>query len=288
MPHVNQLIDEFGEKGFAVVGVTHEPPDPTEKFMQQTGAKWMVAYVPKGKTFEEWGVSGIPAAFLVDPNGTVVWSGHPAGLRSKEVAKYVRGVRYAPDLSKAHAAIETLVRKGEYGEAYAEIREALDGAGSDEGVQKGLEATRKAIEDRAACSLGRGRECLDEGDAYGALKAFESLAREYEGLPAATEANDAASKIRGDATLAKEVEAGQGVYEGLDRIEKGSYREAWKAFAEVRASHAGTAAAKRAASLQDQMKEAGQYGFNPACRKCKRQGKACDDCRSQAKWPEIE
>jgi hypothetical protein len=32
-----------------------------------------------GQLAAEWGVSGIPSTFLIDPAGKVVWTGHPAG-----------------------------------------------------------------------------------------------------------------------------------------------------------------------------------------------------------------
>jgi thiol-disulfide isomerase/thioredoxin len=283
VPHLDRLADSLGPKGFVVVGVTDEGPDPTEKFMLQTGAKWIVAYVSK-KTFEAWGVRDVPRAFLVEPGGKVAWGGHPAELSEGDVARHLSRVRYAPDLDRSFPSIESMLRRGNRGEAYAAVRAALDGPAADEKARQGLEKTRAALEEEASCAFSRARRLEEEGDAFGAARAYEALAAEFPSSPAGTEGAAAAARIRGDASLATELAAGREVFEGLALLERGAYREAWARFAAVRASYPEMAAAKRAQALQDRIKEAGKYGFDPDCRKCRRKGEACDDCRSAAQW----
>ena len=64
-----------------VVGVTREPKDLTEAWVKKHGAMYPYAYDKAGSVMRELGLSGYPSAALVSPSGTIVWTGHPAGLK---------------------------------------------------------------------------------------------------------------------------------------------------------------------------------------------------------------
>ena len=73
MGHLNDLQDEFGERGLTVLAVTNEGAKPTERFVESTRMAYPYAYDKKSALMRAMGVGPIPHAVLVDPSGTIVW-----------------------------------------------------------------------------------------------------------------------------------------------------------------------------------------------------------------------
>jgi thiol-disulfide isomerase/thioredoxin len=85
IPHLTDMQKKFKDAIF--IGVTDEESDVVKKFVTKMGDKmeYVVAIDDAGQTskgyMREFGVNGIPHAFIVDKEGRVVWHGHPmAGL----------------------------------------------------------------------------------------------------------------------------------------------------------------------------------------------------------------
>lgn len=65
------MQEEFGPEQFQVVGVMEGDAAAAKKFILDLGATYTVL-AGAGETFDSWGVSAIPQAYLVDPSGKVV------------------------------------------------------------------------------------------------------------------------------------------------------------------------------------------------------------------------
>ena len=63
-----------------IVGITDEDEATVKKFQKQIPMDYNVAINTPGSTFEQFGVTAIPTAFLVDKSGKIVWTGHPMEL----------------------------------------------------------------------------------------------------------------------------------------------------------------------------------------------------------------
>jgi peroxiredoxin len=62
---------EYGGEDFTVVGVTRGSADAGRRFIDELGATYPIV-THAGETFDAWGVTWIPQAYLVDPDGNVV------------------------------------------------------------------------------------------------------------------------------------------------------------------------------------------------------------------------
>jgi thiol-disulfide isomerase/thioredoxin len=85
IPHLTEMQKQFPDVSF--IGVTDEESEVVKKFVTKLGDKmdYVVAIDDARQTsdgyMKEFGVNGIPHAFVVDKEGRVVWHGHPmAGL----------------------------------------------------------------------------------------------------------------------------------------------------------------------------------------------------------------
>jgi len=91
VPHLNELYDEFAGQGLLVLGITKEKREPLAGFVQQNGVKFPIGLDDGGRTNEEYGIRGIPSAFLVNTEGKVVWQGHPISLDKERIKSVLSG-----------------------------------------------------------------------------------------------------------------------------------------------------------------------------------------------------
>ncbi|HVS17996.1 MAG TPA: hypothetical protein VMT18_05300, partial [Planctomycetota bacterium] len=139
-----------------VMALSDEGPDVVEPYAEERGLSLRVGM--RSRTNSSYEVKGIPHAVLIDPEGTVVWRGHPGGLSSGKVKDVLKGARkpgkqdflgFAADLGDEHAAalasskdlgkLAELARGAELGKLFA----GLDAFASD--GDAGLESAHAAL-----------------------------------------------------------------------------------------------------------------------------------------------
>lgn len=92
MPELQALHDEYGERGFAVVGVSIDESkdrEKVEKFIGEKKIRYPIAIdSPENSAWARYRVKAVPAAFLVDASGQIVaqWLGLPADAGEVEAA----------------------------------------------------------------------------------------------------------------------------------------------------------------------------------------------------------
>ncbi len=76
IPHLNELHDAHAKEGLVILSLTDQSKGPIEKFVAERGMRYTIG--AKSPTADEYGVTGIPHAFVVGRDGVLVWAGHPA------------------------------------------------------------------------------------------------------------------------------------------------------------------------------------------------------------------
>ncbi|MEJ2540107.1 MAG: TlpA disulfide reductase family protein [Gemmatimonadota bacterium] len=74
MPYFQELSRAYGPRGFAVVGVSVDNAgarELLEAFLTEAGVEYDILLDPTMTSMDELGVLGLPASFLVDPDGVV-------------------------------------------------------------------------------------------------------------------------------------------------------------------------------------------------------------------------
>jgi hypothetical protein len=67
------------------VGITDENEATVKKFQQQVPMDYNVAINTPQSVFQQFGIEGIPTAFLVNKGGKIVWTGHPMELTEAQI-----------------------------------------------------------------------------------------------------------------------------------------------------------------------------------------------------------
>jgi hypothetical protein len=86
VPHLNELQAKYGEQGLLIVGVSNEDEDKIRDKMESVGMEFAVARSAEGAD-QMYGVQSVPASFLIDRSGQLIWSGHPVGLTDELVER---------------------------------------------------------------------------------------------------------------------------------------------------------------------------------------------------------
>lgn len=104
IPHLNELHNEFKDKGLVVIGQNCWERDESQvqPFLEKMGEKMTYRVALDDKTNEKdgamavtWmkaaGRNGIPSAFLVNKDGIIAWIGHPMQLKSEFIQQVLDG-----------------------------------------------------------------------------------------------------------------------------------------------------------------------------------------------------
>jgi WD40 repeat protein/thiol-disulfide isomerase/thioredoxin/tRNA A-37 threonylcarbamoyl transferase component Bud32 len=75
IPHLNELHDDYGPKGLAILSFTDQSKQGIENFMKRTPMKYVIG--SGSELAAEYGVEGLPHAFVIGRDGKLVWDGDP-------------------------------------------------------------------------------------------------------------------------------------------------------------------------------------------------------------------
>ncbi len=82
--HMVQIHRKYGPLGLQIIGVSLDTnAGKMSRVVKEKGFAWPQIY--EGKAWDNpllppWGIKGIPATFLISPDGELIWSGHPANI----------------------------------------------------------------------------------------------------------------------------------------------------------------------------------------------------------------
>lgn len=81
IPHLIDLYNRYYSKGVVIIGLTNEDIAAVKPFAKSMGINYPVG--AGSMSGQAYGVSGIPHAFIIGKDGSIVWNGHPmSGLEA--------------------------------------------------------------------------------------------------------------------------------------------------------------------------------------------------------------
>jgi thiol-disulfide isomerase/thioredoxin len=88
IPHLVEMNTKFKDKGVVIIGLTNEPMAKVKDFAAEMKMNYFVGV---GSTSgKDYGVNGIPHAFIVAPGGKIVWHGHPMNGLDKAIEEALK------------------------------------------------------------------------------------------------------------------------------------------------------------------------------------------------------
>lgn len=115
IPQLTQYQKKYKERGLVIVGISTEPAAKVLPFVARQGETmdYVVAVDDEEQTARaymgEFGVRGIPHAFVVDKQGQIVWHGHPLDGLDQVLQAVVEG-RYDLELVKRASLVRGTIQ----------------------------------------------------------------------------------------------------------------------------------------------------------------------------------
>ena len=91
--HVSKYLTVLQEQypdDFYVISLTQENPEKVRKFLLKHQTKLAVAIDFDGENFYKNGISSLPSGTLLNAQGSILWEGHPAELKSDMISRFLR------------------------------------------------------------------------------------------------------------------------------------------------------------------------------------------------------
>lgn len=190
MSHLNELQEQFGDKGLSIVGVTSETASDTEPWIAKHKATYAYCYDKAAKLMSAVGASGYPSAVLVDPSGNVVWTGHPSEVNASIIEPALVGALPKPlwDWPSEAKKVKSALQKRQLGKALAEAQ-LMGEAGTE---------VRTTIEAMISSKLTRLESARDEKDWLRVQTLGTELVASFDGLPQRDQAKAIVDALKAD------------------------------------------------------------------------------------------
>ena len=92
LPHVQETYEKYHDKGFEVVAISLDrDEDKLKEFIEEKKMPWPQAFDKGGAISNKFGITGIPATFLIGKDGKVVDTNLRGDALEKAVAKQIGG-----------------------------------------------------------------------------------------------------------------------------------------------------------------------------------------------------
>lgn len=189
-----------------ILAISNEASSKVESFIAEQGITYTVGV--STDALGVYGGGGIPHAYLIGPDGVVVWDGHPGSLPEEEIEKALRHAftlrEVAPELKPAATAFE----KGKLSEAKS-LAEAAKAKGG-----RGVEEDADFILGRIASIVGNWKQTAEKSDPLDTLEVLDLIQEHYAGTEEATAAAAKEKELRADPAVKAELDA----WKKLDKL----------------------------------------------------------------------
>ena len=242
------------DRGLRVVGVTRDPRPAVEAFLRELSAEFPAVLVDT-EVLRDYDVTGFPSAFLVGPDGRLLWTGRPGALTETEVARRLAATPPWPEVPASFDPLLRALREDRWSEAETGFGVCSAPDSCDVKVATAANAMLRWI-DRTAEGLLAGAEAdLARGDVYDAWRASDRLAVGFGDRVVGPRAARQAAAILADPARAREVAAGRAFEAARKRWDEEGLAAGIAALEAVAAAHPGTSAATQAGEMAARLRK---------------------------------
>jgi hypothetical protein len=213
------LNAQYAPKGLQMIGISLDNSRPDMlRVAKEKGFNWpqmcdMMAWnTPPAR---EWGVQGIPKTFILGPDGTVLWSGHPARIDAPLAEAFAKHPPQLVDpkiMAEATAAadkIEAALKENGHSQAIKLLATIPTAARVDTKFADRVAAIEKEFEAYANKSLEEIDPLIQDKQYVAAATKLSDLTRALGALPAGANAKRKLSELMSNPEAKAQFEAAQ-------------------------------------------------------------------------------
>lgn len=231
IPHLNELHEEYADRGLKVVGITTESEGLIERHIEEHDMRFPLASVDQGEE-DNYGIRGFPTSFLIDADGMIVWRGHPAKFERefgrKRLERLLDETSIVPDISGQHRRIARYVDKGDLGDAWEKACDELE-----DGDAPDLVEFRDRIEAMVDARLAKVEDLCDE-ERYGqAAVILDQITETFDGMPQAEKAEELLDALEDDDDAEDDIDAYDDYVKAMEYWREGEFDRALETLSDI-------------------------------------------------------
>jgi hypothetical protein len=230
-----------------VVGVTNEPESLVTKHIDKKKMKFPVAIVGGSEFDAAYGVRGFPSSFLIGPDGTVEWAGHPAGFPESVLETMIEGLDLPPVLNGDYEDIQENFAARKFGKAWKSVERDLAKSPEDAQLKTASDYMTTSVTDKLAAA----EAAIGEGQYGKARRLYEELSDVWAGVPGADAAKGLLAELKKKKDAKDELSASEKLDDAVALFRKGELEKAAKAFAVIAKKYPETPSGQRAEELAE-------------------------------------
>jgi thiol-disulfide isomerase/thioredoxin len=205
IPHLQMLHEKYAKQGLVVIGQTDKSSRSLSSFIKQKKMTYIIS-VGAQMAPAQYNVSGIPHVVLIGPKGKVLWRGHPSGLQERMIQQALTTVTAksgaadfpkfdTPSSDRTVSLAQRTIAKGRIGSSLIRLRKIVE-INKNQDQVTAAKSVLETVEKWYQGKLAEAEEAIKKGDAIGAYKIYNDLARAMAGAPEAAELNKKKSEAR--------------------------------------------------------------------------------------------
>lgn len=272
--------------GLVIIGVTDEPPSLVDKWVAKYEPEYPLVSLKTDDLERFLDVGFFPTAAVIDPDGTLAFSGSTRDLRDP-LETALKTAKKGPIFPKAFLKVNALIAGGSYDKSYAELLKLIDKGKLSDDERQVADMLKSYLESLAARAHESAKELFAQGFAYEAVQVVRPYAVADPGFPASQECAAFLKQVEEMSDYKGEMKGGELYLEAKEKEEEYDFSDAVKTYRTVFKKFGGTRIAENAMKRARELVDRGSPGFQMACNPCRKSGKArmraCDKHRERVK-----
>jgi len=219
--HLVEFHEKYGPQGFAILAISNEPKSTLEKFVESRKVTYRVGVDDGGDVWGTYTGSGVPRSWLIGPDGSILWKGHPGSLQESMLVEQLKNVQDTKlrDVVPALASAKGDVEKKKLGDAWGKAQKVLANEKAPEADKADAQYIADMITKRAEAALAAVEQKVSAHQFPQAIQKLKEIAAQFKGTEWEKTANDRKKAIEADPDAKKEI-AAQAALEKLLAQEK--------------------------------------------------------------------
>jgi thiol-disulfide isomerase/thioredoxin/TolA-binding protein len=214
-PHMVATNAKYSGKGLQYLGISLDSDaSKLKSVIAEKKLSWPMLFEGGGQAeHSKWGVSGIPQTFIIGPDGTVLWKGHPGGLDEPLAAAFRDHPPVLVDPKVMEQAKTTLdqIDSDLAGNQTARAAKLLvsfpEAAKVDPDIAARLTATTTKVQDAASLEVAGVDPMIESQQYTAAIRKLRELATTYATLPAGAAARAKLVQMGSDPKVKQQIDA---------------------------------------------------------------------------------
>jgi peroxiredoxin len=262
-PHLVQVYNQYKDKGLQIVGVClDESADVAAQNAKTLGFVWPQCCdgaMWKSGNVATWGVTVLPADFIIDPNGVLVWMGNGTDI-DKPLAQafgHYQLQSLSPKTAAAAVAdlnrIDAAIAANKPEEAIALLGRIAPESLSDGKIAGRFHDDQQSLQDAATAIIGQVDSLASAGQYNEAVAKLNNVMKGLSGTAAADQAKQRLDALMNDPDAQKSLQKGQRERDAADWLNDAEHMQmagddmgAYKRFKQILATYPETPAASSA------------------------------------------